>query len=628
MCGIAAVLAPAGPPPTREELERMASALEHRGPDDIGFHLDGTAGLAHHRLSIIDIAGGHQPFSNEDGTVWITFNGEIYNFAGLRALLVDRGHVMKSRSDTEVLVHLYEEKGPEMVHDLRGVFAFVIWDAKRRRLFAARDRYGEKPLVWAERDGRYYFASEMASLLAALPGDRKVDRLGLYRYLCLQSPIAPRTILEGVNRLPAAHHLTIEDGRVAVRRYWDLPLPDRPLPEREAEEELWSRFVEVVKLQQVSERPLGFYLSGGIDSTLVVAAAREAGIADIKTYCVTFPGTKYDESAYAAQAARRFETEHQAVEIDFDVAETLPLLMKRYGEPFGDPSCVPTYAVARAAKRHVTVVLSGDGGDELTGGYHTYLPLQAARPFRLLPSPWRAAISATAAALGRPDGRSSADRLVRLFSVLALGPADRSYAFWRTRYPMAVADELLLPGARPSDEEIDAEGPRRVIARAADVPDPVEGARRADIRVQLADVFCPKSDISSSANALEVRSPFLDPALGEWAERRLPASARVRGRQTKRILKRLLGRFLPPEFVHRKKQGFTPPYDEWFRGKTGEWSRAILLSERARARGWFRPEVVTAMLDRHASRQVNVKESLFILLAAEVWAREFLDGTV
>ncbi|HBW46661.1 TPA: asparagine synthase (glutamine-hydrolyzing) [bacterium] len=629
MCGIAAIFAEEGSAsPALNELERMADELVHRGPDDVGYYVNERIGLAHRRLSIIDIACGHQPISNEDETVWIIFNGEIYNFMLLRKELESKGHKFKSSSDTEVLVHLYEEKGIEMLHDLRGVFAFAIWDSKRERLFAARDRFGEKPLVWAEHNGRLYLASEIASLLSVMHGEYRIDKTALYRYLVFQAPVAPLTILEGINRLQAGHRLVAEKGRVRVERYWDLPFPEEIVSEQEAEEQIWNLLLDAVKIQQVSERPLGFFLSGGIDSTLIVAAARSAGISPIKTYSVVFPGTSYDESRYSDEAARRLETEHHRVEIDFDVKDLLPLLMRRFGEPFGDPSCVPTYAVSKAAKEHVTVVLSGDGGDEFAGGYRTYLPLQAARIFKTLPEKWQDGLSDFFASLGKAGGRGNTDRIARLLSVLARGSAKRSYSFWRTRFPMAMANEILRPEMIPDSEELAEFGPKFIAEKAADLSDPVEGARRCDIRIQLAELFCPKVDISSSANALEVREPFLDPVLCEWSEKHLPSSLRVRGRVTKRISKKLLGRFFPPEFIHRKKAGFTPPYDDWFRGKNGEWAADVLLSERARNRGWFRPNAVETLLSKHQKREANLKETLFLILAAELWAREILDRKV
>ncbi len=630
MCGICGVIyADASRAVPRALLDGMTATLEHRGPDDCGTFSEAGVGLGHRRLSIIDLTdAGRQPMANEDGSLLIVFNGEIYNFLELRRQLQEKGHSFSSRTDTEVILHLYEEKGTGCLDDLRGMFSFALWDRRRRRLFLARDRLGQKPLVWAEHEGALYFASEVKALLAVPDLPRRVDDLALHHYLTYQYIPSPRTAFAGLRKLPAAHCLLWEGGRVTEKKYWNLQyVPKLRLGSTEAyRERFLELFYEAVRLRLVSDVPLGAFLSGGIDSSAVVAAmSREAGGA-VKTFSIGFSERDYDEVRYARQVAEHFGTEHREMVVEPRALEILPDLVRAYGEPFADPSAVPTYYVARMTRRHVTVALSGDGGDEAFAGYRRYAVDRYLSWYPRLPSILREKVLRRLVeglpATGRPRGFIG--QLKRFVS--SVDPVrERQYVRYLCYFTEEQKKEIYSPEFREAMEKEDAVGLVEELYRRADGDEFLDRTLFVDTHSYLPDDILVKVDIASMANSLEARSPFLDHHLVEFAAA-CPVDLKLRAWKGKYLLKKAFGPLLPPGITQRRKMGFGMPVAEWFRGELRETARDILLDGRTLQRGYFNRDGVTRLLDDHLSLRRDHGYRLWALLFLELWFREFLDG--
>jgi asparagine synthase (glutamine-hydrolysing) len=603
----------------------MTAAIAHRGPDDEQAHLEGRVGLGIRRLSIIDLAGGRQPISNEDQSVWIVFNGEIYNYRRLREEVLAAGHTLRTRSDTEVIVHLYEELGPACLARLRGMFAIALWDAPRERLLLARDRLGKKPLLYASLPEGLTFASEFGALLQDAAIRREIDPAALDAFLRCQAIPSPRTIYRAVRKLPPGHLLIWEKGEARVERFWSLrfqPKTQAPLPEiRERVRELLD---ESVRLRLESDVPVGVLLSGGIDSTAVAALMARHLDRPVQTFSVGFEEAGYSELPAARRMAERIGAQHHEAMVTLDVAAILPVLARHYGEPFADKSAVPTYAVTKMAGQALKVALSGDGGDEAFAGYQRYLaaPLFGWKPGaagrrRLGEECLRRALSlASGPAAGR-FFRHCAE---------AIAPPARSVLFpeFFPGYRLAALyrEEVGRQVATAWEEEI--LGRWRALSPALD---DLDAALALDYGLYLPETLLVKMDIASMANSLEVRSPFLDHVLLEYAAT-IPGGLKVAGGVGKALLRESVRDLLPPEILGGPKRGFSAPVAAWLRGPLKGYAEALLLSGARGLPEFFRPAAVRSLWEAHQSGRENHAMRLWALLVFEVWFRLWMDGRV
>ncbi len=620
-----------------EVLDRMTRVLQHRGPDDAGSYrseyrarppyesLPGVA-LGFRRLAIIDVAGGHQPLSNEDGSIWLVFNGEVYNFAALRHRLEGAGHRFRSRSDSETIVHLYEDEGTDCFRHLNGMFAIAIWDSHRRRLVLGRDRLGQKPLVYRHEPGRLLFASQIKSLLEVPGVPRELDPAAIDEYLTYQYIPHPNTIFRGIRKLPPGHLAVYQDDRLEIRPYWEPDFADeQPVREEVAREQLSELLSDSVRLRMQSDVPLGAFLSGGVDSSLIVALMQRAASRPVKTFSIGFPVAEYDESHYARRVAQHLGTEHHAFEVTPDALAILPELVWHYDEPFADSSAIPTWWVSQRTRTHVTVALSGDGGDELFCGYPRYRAVQlAARLDRTGPLRYLLASRLWQSLPASPRQKSLRRRLKRFTAALAKSP-QRRYLDWicifnELRRADLYEDAFMeqLPGSDPF------EFLRRAWSRAGR-RDPVTAASLADLRTYLPCDLMTKVDVASMAHSLECRQPFLDYRLVEWAAR-LPLRHKFRRGRGKRILQRTFHDLLPPDIWQRRKMGFGVPLDHWFRGELRELTHDTLLSESARSRMYFRFESVARLVKEHEQGVFDHAYRLWALLFFEMWMRTWCGG--
>jgi asparagine synthase (glutamine-hydrolysing) len=604
VCGIAGLYSPAGTP-NPELVDAMRAAIVHRGPDDGSTDVFGRCVLGHQRLRVIDLDTGYQPVSNEAGDVVAVFNGEAYNFAELRSEL--RGHDVRGTGDTTVLPHLYEESGTRFVERLHGMFALAVWDAPRERLVLARDRLGKKPLLYTRlADGTFAFASELKALLR-LPGlARDVDLAAIDAYLALQYVPGDGTALRGVRKVPPGHLLVVEGESETLERYW-APAPAEP----SASDEEWLERVRTtvaaaVRRRLVADVPLGALLSGGIDSSIVVALMSQASSGPVRTFTVGFADERYDERTYARAVAERYGTVHEELEIVEDVATTLPRLAAAYDEPLGDEAALPTFLIAEQARRHVTVALSGDGGDEAFAGYERYIahalaervPGMAARAgaaaVRLAPS-------------ARREPRSALFRAARFLDVAAT-PRSERYARLMEVFPLELRRELWLEPRHAAPVQLDPQAGG------------IAALQLLDLATYLPGDLLLKADIASMAHSLELRAPFLDHdvvALGLA----LPDHLKTRGREGKVALRRAFSDDLPPDVAQRGKTGFGVPLGRWFRDDLRELARDVLPTDR----GWFRPDTVTRLLDEHEAGSADHGHRLWCLLMLELWVREHME---
>jgi asparagine synthase (glutamine-hydrolysing) len=612
----------------REVLERMNAVLAHRGPDDAGIYCDGPIGLAHRRLSIIDLSpAGHQPMSNEDGTIWIVFNGEIYNFQSLRPDLLHRGHRFRSNTDTEVILHLYEDHGTDCLRFLRGMFAFALWDGPRRQLFLARDRLGKKPLSYQQDAQGLRFASEVKAILQDSEVAARPDPVGISHYLTYGYVPGSGSAFLGVRKLPAGHYLTWRDGRTEVVRYWRLRRDQKQeRPEEEWCQEILARLEEAVRLRMISDVPLGAFLSGGIDSSAVVALMSRAGAGPVKTFSIGFEEPEYDELKYARLVAERFGTEHHELVVRPDAAAILPKLAWHYDEPFADSSAVPTYYVAQMTRQYVTVALNGDAGDESFGGYDRYVANLLAASFDRWPGAGllRHAIRCGLHLLPQSGTRTSLLYRGRRFLDGLTETPERRYARWFCHFHGDRKAELCTPEFLAAGGE-DALEILLAAYRQSDAPDFGDATLGVDAGLYLPDDLLVKVDIASMAHSLEARSPFLDHEFMEFAAT-IPFKLKVRGRVKKYILKRALAGLLPERILHRPKMGFGVPIDHWLRHELRDLAHETLLGTTAMTRGYFRQETVRRMLDEHTRGKAGWHYLLWNLLMLELWHRTYIDG--
>ena len=624
MCGIAGIIAPEGGQPDQKVLADMARAITHRGPDGQGFFLRHRAGLAHCRLAIIDLATGGQPMANEDGSLWIVFNGEIYNHLELRRELKAKGHVFATTSDTEAILHAFEEFGPACVDRLRGMFAFAIWDEREQALFAARDRLGKKPFFYAEHEGHLLFASEPAALLKypGLSREPDIEALGLY--LSLQYVPDPMSAFRAVRKLPPAHWLAWKKGKLAISRYWNLDFePKLEAPEQELQAELRTRLTEAVRIRLMSEVPLGAHLSGGIDSSIITALMAGLMDAPVKTFSIGFAEEAFSELSKARAVASRYGTDHSEFLVEYGhVPDTLAEVVAHAGEPFADPSALPSFFLARQTRTKVTVALNGDGGDELFAGYQRYWldPLAAyyaALPRLITRKLVPALLEAFPEPKDRPIEANWVAGLKRLAQVAAVSPK-ASIVRWGSFFTPRDAGDLWRPELRPRTDAEDFLARRFDSARASSF---LDRTLATDLSAYLPGDLLVKADRMAMAHGLEGRSPLLDHTLAQWAAR-LPAGYKVRGRTGKYLLRRAFADLLPPEVTAQGKQGFGIPVGKWLREGLSGWCRDLLLGGEA-ARRLFKPEALARLLDDHAKGRVDYGKRLWALAALELWIRRF-----
>lgn len=626
MCGIAGALTSV--PGSLPDIAPMLRCMKHRGPDGEGVRSDQYCALGQRRLAIIDVSeAGQGPIPNEDGSVWVTFNGEIYNFQQIRRELIARGHDFRGKSDTEVLVHAYEEWGRESLHRLRGMFALAIWDQRTGRLFLARDRVGKKPLFYTHRSGTTYFASELQALVALPEVPRRPDLAALQTYLSWGYIPAPLTGFEHIRKLEPGHYLELDihhlGASVQPTPYWRLDYePKLRIGDREAGARIREALSEAVRLRLISDVPLGAFLSGGIDSSIIVGLMAAESSTPVNTYSIGFEDAAYDELVHARRIAERWGTNHHEEIVRPDAAGILPLLARHYGEPFADSSAVPTYYVAKMTRKHVTVALNGDGGDESFAGYDRYKAAKWASKIQSIPGLQQAGVLADRFApshLKHPMRRGA-----RFLHAAHLEPA-RRYGQWMGYFGPDDKRDLCTPHFLANESSVYSLPWFEGLFDATDAVNPVDAAMSVDTRSYLPYDLLVKVDIASMANSLETRSPFLDHEVMELAAR-LPAEMKLKGRVSKAILKRTFQDLLPAENVRRRKMGFGVPVDSWFRGPLRDLVTDALLSKSALERGYFKEAGLRALIQEHQSGQRDHGAKLWSILMLEMWHREMVDA--
>ena len=620
MCGINGVFHYRQGQPDRERVVAQALAQRHRGPDDWDVWSDGPVAFGHRRLAIVDVSpGGHQPMPNEDRSVWVTFNGELYNWPEVRPRLVARGHVFRGNSDTEMLLHLWEEKGPDLVDDLRGMFAFALYDTRQRRLMLARDRVGKKPLFWHDDGNRIAFASELKSLVLDPAVAREVDPEAIVDFLTYQYVPNPQSILRNVRKLPPGHRLLCDANGPRVERYWSLPVgADHSLAPAEAVDRLRELLTESVRMRLMSDVPLGAFLSGGIDSSVVVALMAQASARPVKTFSIGFEDTRYNELEHAARVARHLGTDHHELVVKPRALELMPRLVWGMDEPFSDASMIPTFHVAELARRHVTVSLSGDGGDEAYGGYATYPWARSYARVDVVPAALRRWIAWPSAML--PASHPFGLRLRRI----GLGGVDRHLEV-SAHFPPRELAGVLSAALRESTRGHDPFAAARAIHESARrVVGSVPALLHLDTLTYMTDDVLVKVDRTSMLSSLEVRAPLLDHKVLEFVAR-LPFDYKLRGNVTKWVLKEAARPLLPPEVLQRGKQGFGVPLESWFGSDFGRLAREVLLDARCRGRGWLDPAGVERLVSGQGALNAGRARQVFTLVCLELWAQCWLD---
>lgn len=615
-------------PPDEPLLARMCRKIEHRGPNSRGAFADGTAALGIQRLAIIDVEGGDQPIFNEDKSVAVVMNGEIYNHELLRRDLEKAGHSFSTRADTEVLVHLYEQYGDRLVDHLRGMFAFALWDTRRQRLLCARDRVGKKPLYWTRQGHRFSFASEVQSLLQDPDLRRAVEPHAIDAYLTFQHVPHPMTAFRGIHKLAPASTLVLDSDGETIERYWSLDYTKKvDGSPAELQERLLELVREATRIRLMSEVPLGAFLSGGIDSSAVVAAMAEATPEPIKTFSIGFEDPEFDELKYARLAADRFGTEHHEFQVEPHALDIMPRLARHYGDPFGDPSAIPSFYLAELTGQHVTVALNGDGGDESFAGYGRYARSQTIGRLDWLPRPLQRAAPALTPLLGAGGHEGSfRDRGRRLAHAIAMNPWER-YCRTLTSFDRHRRSALMTREFEADVRDRPAEDLLGQLWDSSRAQDQVDRMLDVDINSYLPGDLLPKIDIATMAHSLEARSPFLDHELMEFAAS-LPGPAKLDGSNGKAILKASFRGILPDEVLDRPKMGFGVPLKAWFRNELRDLPAERLLDPAASDRGYFEPQAVERLIGEHHDGHADHSLRLWTLLQLETWHTEVFEAPV
>lgn len=623
MCGIAGYLQLNGRhlDPDQAILNSMCASIHHRGPDDRGGMITGPVALSMTRLSIIDLTTGHQPISNEDDSIWIVFNGEIYNFQELRERLLAKGHKFKTNSDTEAIVHLYEEYGVDCLQHLEGMFAFALWDSNKERLFIARDRLGEKPLHWGVFDGNLIFGSEIKVLFAHPSTKKELDAESMQKYLALEYVPAPKSIFKGINKLMPAHFLLVEKGQIKTECYWSPynKNGNEKLSENEAEEKLVELLDRSTKLRLISDVPLGVFLSGGVDSSSIAALAQRHLNGPLKTFSIGFADKSFDESDYAKAVASRVGCDHHVAVFSAEMAlNTMEDLWQVLDEPMADASIVPTYFLSKMTKEHVTVALSGEGGDELFGGYPTYQAHRLANLWQMIPKPLRLAVlEPVITNLPVSFNNLSVDyKAKRFISAVDRDPVLRHFR-WMGSIPPEKQQSLISPQlcTLVRDSEIYPQ----VRTNGKDVIDQI---MHTDMTTYLPEDLLVKSDRASMAASLEVRLPFLAYPLVEFAVS-LPSSLKVRGLKTKYLLKKAMAPYLPDRILNRPKKGFGIPVARWLRQEFRPQVNELMSESFLKKQGIFQPAQVRQLLAEHDNEHYDRRKELWTLLMFQMWWRKF-----
>jgi asparagine synthase (glutamine-hydrolysing) len=621
MCGIAGKYSLDGVPADRGLLGRMAGAMVHRGPDDEGFYINGPFGMTMRRLSIIDLGAGHQPICNEDGSVWVVFNGEIYNYVELREELRARGHRFKTNTDTEVIVHLYEDLGDKCMLPLRGMFSLAVWDERAQSLLLSRDRLGKKPLYYSFQPGRaLVFGSELKAVLEDAAVDREIDLEALDQYATFLYVPSPASIFRSVRKLPAGHSLVCTRAGMTVKRYWEAPVPSADVRHDDVLERFQELLTEAVRIRLRSDVPVGAFLSGGIDSSVVVATMARLLDRPVVTTSIGFEEDGYSELPYARLVARHVGSDHHEHVVTAPTPELIERIAWHLDEPFADSSAVPTWFVSKAAREHVTVALSGDGGDELFAGYarHRNEGIEHAARRRVGRLGGRA-LGMAAALL--PEGTKA--RLALLD--LALSPEEAcARKFWFTPRVAKLKAGLYTPWLREAAAGADPIAQLRDAFRRANGTDPVSRILNVDLSTAMCDDILTKVDRMSMAHSLEVRAPLLDHKLVEFVMS-LPPSWKLNGGTTKALLRRVLDGAVPREAFDRPKHGFTSPIRGWLRGPLAGYVEDTILSRRAMERGYFDPAAVRRLWTAHRSGGAGYEHEVWMLLMLETWHRTFVD---
>ena len=626
MCGIVGIVNNDDSLVDQPLILRMCEAIRHRGPDEDGFYFSEGVGLGMRRLSIIDLKGGQQPIHNQDRTAWIVFNGEIYNYRELRDKLEKLGHTFYTNSDTEAIVHAYDQYGADCPKHLRGMFAFAIWDERAKELFLARDRVGKKPILYALVNGKLIFGSEFSALLLHPDIGRDIDTEAIHHYLSFMCVPAPLTAYRAIRKLEPGRSLRWRKGEIKIERYWEPDFSKKiDISEQEAGERAIEILRDAVKVRLMSEVPLGAFLSGGIDSSAVVALMSQESGEPVKTFSIGFEEQDFSELHHARRVAEHVGADHHEFIVRPDALAVLPLLVEHYGEPYADSSAIPTYYVARETRKHVTVALNGDGGDESFAGYERYAAMRLAERYHRIPAVFRDSLVQQAIGL-IPSSATKRSRVrdVQRFLEAASLPKVERYLRWVSVFDTASKMNLYSDDFLHQTQSI----------RAADILTPwfsrangagiVDAALLADINTYLPNDLLVKVDIATMAVSLEARSPFLDHHLIEFAAS-LPEKLKLRGLTTKYLLKRMLKKLLPAENLDRRKMGFGVPIGHWFRGKLQPFLRETILSEGALNRGLFRPEAVKQLVELHTRGERDNSHQLWTLLMLELWFERFID---
>jgi len=623
MCGIAGIVRTDGAPVDRDLLARMNEAIRHRGPDEDGFYFHEGVGLAMRRLAIIDLKTGQQPIHNHDRSKWLVFNGEIYNYREVRAQLEKLGHKFYTDSDTEVVVAAYDQYGTDCPKHLRGMFAFAIWDERDKSLFLARDRVGKKPLLYAQLPGQLAFASEFSALVLHPDVSRDVDLEAIHHYLSFMCVPAPLTAYRSIRKLEPAHWLLWRNGEIKTERYWQLDFSQKTsMSEVEAGERLIDLLREAVRIRLMSEVPLGAFLSGGIDSSAVVALMAQESSERVKTFSIGFEEQDFSEVHHARRVAEHVGADHHEFIVRPDAMEILPTLVEHYGEPFADSSAIPSYYVSRETRQYVTVALNGDGGDECFAGYERYAAMNLARAYAAIPG--KSLIGSVTEALPAPKSRGNPiGKAQRFIAAASLPPIER-YLRWMSSFDEDAKQKLYTEGFQAETASF----------RTASFIEPwfakvngggiIDAALLSDTMTYLPNDLLVKMDIASMTVSLEARSPFLDHVLMEFAAT-LPEKMKLRRMTTKYLLKKVLKDIVPGENLTRRKMGFGVPIGYWFRGSMQSFLRETLLSEKSLGRGFFKPERVRAIIDEHIDNRMDHSHRLWSLMMLELWFQRFID---
>jgi asparagine synthase (glutamine-hydrolysing) len=626
MCGICGFCSSDEKPVDLNILKKMTRTLQHRGPDDEGHYTGEGVALGHRRLSIIDLDTGKQPIHNEDKTVYVVFNGEIYNFPELKKELEKKGHRFYTKTDTEVLAHLYEEKGERCVESLTGMFAFAIWDGKKRKLLLARDRIGIKPLYYSYIGKTFAFASEPKALLQLPWITGRLDPQGLSHYLSYDFIPAPFCIYEDIRKVPPGYQVTYQDGDLRCECYWDLDLTDRfngNVDEEELCELIWGEFCRVVKTHLISDVPLGVLLSGGIDSTSVLAALRYQGVDDVKTFSIGFDDPSFDESRYFRRAASFFETEHhEEVLAPQKLIEIIPEVASILDEPLADASIMPTYLLSRFTKGHVKVALGGDGGDELFAGYPTYQAFLLARYYEKLPQVIRSLAEAVVKRLPVSFDNMSLDfRAKKFINSVAYTPVERHYS-WMGTFPPDEKEKLLTSGMKRKLKNLDSFNVLYEYIRDKIFSSELGKLLYLDTKLYLQDGVLAKVDRASMAHGLEVRVPFLDHRFVELVTG-IPETLKLKGFTTKYLWKKAIRGRIPDEIGKRGKKGFGIPIAKWLCGELRDLMLELISEKRLKKQGIFNLSTVKRLVSDHLAHRVDNRKKLWNLLIFQLWWDSF-----